>query len=162
MAAVIAAIVAGFLAGGVALFREHRIEERKLLVAARVIDEAFFKVEGAVVVSLESNGWEPFNLLPTQESFMDGWEAFREDLAGHLTSSEWKDLTTTLALHQTVSSMTQSESPKNAEELLNSLLTRLKSSRTRLAPYCSARFSVWRQLQRSRRLGDWSERRVCG
>jgi hypothetical protein len=158
MAAVIAAIAAGFLAGIVALFREHRIQERHLLVAARGMDEALSTAETGIRVSLESNGWAPLNLLPTPESFGASWDSFRADLAGHLDWNEWDPLAHAVANYMALNSMTQEDSPQSEDvsPRLRHTIEKIEVARKQITPYRTKRFSLWRQLQRRRAQGDWS------
>jgi len=89
VAAVIAAIGAAFLAGAIALFREHRQQQRRLLVAARVRNATFEVASLSIESSVSTNGWELFNAVPGESSFSAAWEAYKADLAGHLT---WRPL----------------------------------------------------------------------
>jgi hypothetical protein len=156
MFAVLAAIAAGFLAGGVALFREHRIQERDLLVAARVIDEMFMLAEVAAKVALASDGWQPVILMPTRDSFVENWETFRKDLAGHLLWVEWQDIAIAVSVYETVRSMEKASSPKGVEGLLTNHQRSLVAARSRLKRYRIKRFSLWRFAQRRLGRGDWA------
>ncbi|HKO39533.1 MAG TPA: hypothetical protein VJU14_14305 [Solirubrobacterales bacterium] len=90
MAAVVAAILAAFLAGAIALFRERRLEARRLRIAARVVKAT---VEDALVVSvLVSEGkfsWEKMCAVLSKEELSQLWDAHRDVLAGHLSREEW-------------------------------------------------------------------------
>lgn len=156
MAAVIAAIAAGFLAGAVALFREHRIQERQLLVAARVMDEVLATARRGINVSLATDGWAPMNFLPTHNSFLQAWETYREDLAGHLEYAEWQKLTSAIAGYEGMRATSQDEPPSSFKEPLEDIDRLMETARHELKPYRTKRFSLWRQVQRRRKRGDWA------
>jgi hypothetical protein len=124
------------------------------------MDEVLLKAERAVAVSLTSNGWAPFNLMPTRDSFETTWDAFRVDLAGHLAWSEWEKLAAAVALYGAIRSMTQEELPQESEETLDELGKALNIARRQLGRYRARRFSVWRSFQRHVSKGDWSARRA--
>jgi hypothetical protein len=156
MAAVIAAIIAGAFAGGVALLREHRIQERQLLVAARVVDEVLNIAESGIDVSLSSNGWEPFRSMPTPELFSRSWEESRGDLAGHVDHREWNLLSYGVSAYKATHSTDFVGSPRDAEDLLLEVRHALSEARKELKPYVSQRFTVPRQIQRRRKRGGWA------
>jgi hypothetical protein len=156
MPAVVAAIVAGILAGGVALLREHRIQERRLLVAARVMDEMFSMVNKAIGVSLSTNGWGAVNAMPTRENFSRCWEESRADLAGHLTHEEWKVLSRAVSYYEATRSTSFTTAPKDVEEDLRLVAGSVGKARDRLKPYVMDRFTLPRQAQRRRRRGGWA------
>jgi hypothetical protein len=155
MAAVLAAIGAALLAGWVALFREHRIQQRQLLVAARIMDEAFAKTQIAIDVSRESDDWKPINLIPTSEEFVDAWDAVRTDLAGHLKFQEWNAVAGAVASCEVIRGMAQ-ESPPQDSDALRALEPPLGMARDQLDRYRRERLTVGRLLQRHYRRGDWA------
>jgi hypothetical protein len=153
MAAVIAAIAAAFLAGAVALFREHRLQQRNLLVAARVLYAAFGVAANGAGTSLKTNGWAPLNRLPGEASFSGAWEDFRTDLAGHLTWDEWNDVEAAVPRYLALMNMSQDSDPQSSEATISSIAEALDVGRQALYPYCTARLSIWKLAKR--RLLAW-------
>jgi hypothetical protein len=157
--AVAAAIGAAFVAGVVAVFREHRIQERQLLVAARVVDETLARAEQSIGVAISKNGWGAYNSMPTHESFKQCWEGSRGDLAGHLTQSEWKVVTRGVTAYE-ASRSTNFDGDPNETEIEGTLLAikrGVREARDGLKPYVSDRLTLRRQWQRRRTRGDWSK-----
>ena len=148
MTAVVAAIAAAFLAGAVALFREHRLQQRRLLVASRVTYATFDVAANGIRASLETNGWSPFDLLPRESSFSSTWESHRGDLAGHLTWDEWGHIEKAVNGYLAVRTMSQADSPKNAQPVLEATLDLLSRGNDALRPYCVQRLSLWKLIQR--------------
>jgi len=153
MAAVLAAIVAGFLAGAVAIYREHRLEQRKLLVASRVMDATFNVARGGIETSLHGDDWEPLNAFPGRDSFLTAWESYKGDLAGHLSWREWKEVELAVSHYFTLVEMKQDDSPKTAEveEVLEKVKAALEKGRTALHPYCTRSDLRWRSEKRHMR-----------
>jgi len=90
MAAVAAAIVAAFLAGAIALFRERRLEARRLRVAARITQATLMEaLNNARNVSSGNVRWSNFMLKPSEQEIVKAWSDHREILAGHLSRSQW-------------------------------------------------------------------------
>jgi hypothetical protein len=156
MVAVAAAIGAAFLAGFVALFREHRVQERQLMVAARVVDEVLQTAKRGITVSLKSNTWRALNSMPTHESFVQTWEGLRGDLAGHLAYPEWQALAAAIAAYEALRSMQQETLPKECEDVLTEVTRLIALARVSLKPYRTDRFTLPRQVQRHYKRGDWS------
>lgn len=113
MAAVIAAILAAFLAGAVALFREHRLQQRRLLVAARVAYDELGVARKGITISLVSNRWAALNALPGNASFSTTWETYKGDLAGHLSWSEWQQVEQAISEYLTVKMVSQDDPPED-------------------------------------------------
>ncbi|MFL5833082.1 MAG: hypothetical protein ACJ76B_03765 [Solirubrobacterales bacterium] len=155
MAAVVAAIGAAFLAGAVALFREHRLQQRNLLVAARVLFATFGVAANGIRTSLKTNEWPPLNRLPGETSFSGAWETYRADLGGHLTWDEWNDVEGGVHRYLALMNMSQEKDPQNAEATISSIADALDVGRQALYPYCTARLSVWKLTKR--RLIAWKE-----
>lgn len=147
MAAVIAAIAAAFLAGAVALFREHRLQQRQLLVAARVTDASFRRAANGMRDSLSSNGWAPFNRLPGETSFSDAWDLHGGDLAGHLTWNEWLSVETAVSHYLAIRTMSQDDVPHVSRSVMDQAIERLGEGSEALRPYCIRRLSAWRPLR---------------
>jgi hypothetical protein len=148
MAAVIAAILAAFLAGAVALFREHRLQQRRLLVAARVTYDTFGVAANGIRSSLNTNKWALFNALPGETSFSTTWETYKGDLAGHLTWEEWGPIEKAVSHYLAIRTMSQDNSPEHARSVLDRTQAALEEGREFLYPYCERRLSVWRLIQR--------------
>jgi hypothetical protein len=148
MTAVIAAILAAFLAGGVALFREHRLQQRRLLVAARVTYATFRVATNGIKTSLNSDSWAPFNLLPGKTSLSETWDSYKGDLAGHLTWPEWRWIEESVNHYLALTAMSQSESPKESHSVLDSTRAMLEKARQELRPYCVYRLSAWKLVRR--------------
>ena len=148
MAAVVAAIGAAFLAGGVALFREHRLQQRNLLVAARVLFATFGVAANGARTSLRTDGWAPLNRLPGEASFTGAWEGVRADLAGHLTWDEWVEVESGVHRYMALMNMSQDNTPKSAETNISNIVDALEVGRSALCPYCTARLSIWRLAKR--------------
>lgn len=94
MAAVVAAIIATFLAGGIALYRERRLELANLLVAARVVSISL-ATSAQVLELLVQGGQEQVDLLsevPAIDQFPAVWAEHRTALARHLTGDQWEGL----------------------------------------------------------------------
>jgi hypothetical protein len=148
MAAVIAAIGAAFLAGAIALFREHRLQQRQLLVAARVIDATFDMAQAGINTSLSRDDWYPFNEIPGRDSFFAAWEAHKADLAGHLTWSEWLDVARAVNFYFVLAAFDQRNSPMAEQEVMNRTTAELGNGTKILRPYCTTRLSAWKLFQR--------------
>ena len=148
MTAVIAAILAAFLAGAIALFREHRLQQRRLLVAARVTFATFGVAANGIRTSLLADGWAPFNALPGGDSFSVTWDTNKGDLAGHLTWEEWRRVETAVNRYSALTTMSQSESPDNVRGVMVPVQNALAEGSDALRPYCTHRFSVWKLLRR--------------
>jgi hypothetical protein len=74
MAAVLAAILAAFLAGAIALFRERRLEARRLRVAARIVQAMLEQaLHTASMTSEGKHSWKTFALRPTEEELVRVW-----------------------------------------------------------------------------------------
>lgn len=140
MAAVLAAIAAAFLAGAVALFREHRLQQRRLLVAARVMHNLF----GTTTRRLKSDGPASSNAPSGDPSFASAWDSYREDLAGHLTWSEWQTIEEGVNSYLDVQGQADIPQP-----MLDASRATLNAGIDALYPYCTQRLSVWRLLQRN-------------
>lgn len=148
MAAVVAAIGAAFLAGGVALFREHRLQQRNLLVAARVLFATFGVAANGARTSLKTDGWAPLNRLPGEASFSGAWESFRTDLAGHLTWAEWVDVESAVHRYLALLNMSQDNPPQSSEATISNIVKALEDGRKALYSYCTSRLSVWKLAKR--------------
>lgn len=148
MAAVIAAIGAAFLAGAVALFREHRQQQRQLLVAARAMYATLGVATQAIDTALGSNGWALFNAVPGERSFPSDWETYKGDLAGHLTWDEWVAVERAVTGFEVLRTMKQDQAPNEAEDVLVRVRGWLVDGRDSLLPYCTARLSAWMLFQR--------------
>jgi hypothetical protein len=148
MTAVAAAIAAAFLAGFVALFREHRLQQRQLLVASRVTEAACRVAADGLRTSLETNRWAPFNLLPGEASFSKTWESHKGDLAGHLTWQEWRHVEQAVNHYLAVGMMGQDEPPEASRLTLTATIDLLVKGGETLNPYSVQRLSVWKLLQR--------------
>jgi hypothetical protein len=151
MAAVVAAILAAFLAGTVALFREHRLQQRRLLVAARVSYATFGAAAKAIKTSLEVNRWALLNAVPGDVSFSNAWETCKGDLAGHLTWREWRQVEEAVSYYLVIKTMKQDDPPQSCRPVLEATRDRLEKGRKALYPYGVQRLSVWQLLRR--RLG---------
>lgn len=92
MAAVAAAVVAAFLAGGIALYRERRLERRRLRVAARSLHATFAMAGAGVHTASEIDGWNVIDLTPGRESFEQTWAKHQDVLAGHLSRQDWNSI----------------------------------------------------------------------
>lgn len=149
MAAVIAAILAAFLAGSVALFREHRLQQRRLFVAARVLEASFGVASQSIKSSVKGNHWAAFNSLPSIESFAEAWDASKADLAGHLAWEEWGQVEKAVNIYLAGRTMQQEGLPEASEEVLLGIRMILENGRTTLRPYCERRLSVWQLAARS-------------
>lgn len=149
MAAVIAAIGAAFLAGAIALFREHRLQQRHLLIAARVMHATFGVAAQSIKTSIDGNEWALFNAVPGETSFSAAWETYKGDLAGHLTWKEWRKVESVVSAYLALMAMTQ-ESPPQEEpkDVLSTVRAGLVVGQGVLRPYCTARLSTWRLLRR--------------
>jgi hypothetical protein len=97
MTAVIAAIVAAAIAGGIALYRERRIELTRLLVAARVLSAEMARVGMVVDGGAEMDQpkvagavWLLDEFVESGEPLTKAWEGHREVLAAHLRAKEWE------------------------------------------------------------------------
>jgi hypothetical protein len=148
MAAVIAAIGAAFLAGAVALFREHRLQQRQLLVAARVMHATFKVASQSIKTTLETNGWALFNAVPGETSFPTAWETYKGGLAGHLTWDEWVRVERAVTAYLALRTMSQKKSPGEVEDVLAKVRIRLDGGKEVLHAYCTTRLSVWRLVRR--------------
>jgi hypothetical protein len=90
MAAVLAAILAAFLAGAIALYRERRLEARRLRVAARVVQATIAEaMTNWMMVSQGKLSWKQFGLNPAKGDIVESWDQHRDILAGHLCREEW-------------------------------------------------------------------------
>lgn len=91
MIPVVTAIVAGVLAGAIALYRERRIELAALLVAARVMSTSL-KTVGGFVQAASTGELEPELLgdAPGVESAFATWERHRDVLASNLRFDQWE------------------------------------------------------------------------
>jgi len=94
MASVVTAVVAAFLAGAIALFRERRRELRSLLVAARVVRQLMLStsVNFQDAANSEYAAREALMNVPGRKVFNTVWEAHRDTLAGNLTDLQWPNL----------------------------------------------------------------------
>jgi hypothetical protein len=159
MAAVIAAILAAFLAGAIALFREHRLQQRRLLVASRVTYNTFEVAANGIRGSLRTNRWPLFNALPGDASFSNTWETYKGDLAGHLTWEEWGNIEKAVSRYVAVRTMSQDNSPADAQSVLDRTVTALDEAIDDLHSYCTQRLSVWKLIQRRLRVRGQREHR---
>jgi hypothetical protein len=95
MVPVITAIVAAVLAGGVAIYRERRIELWKLVVAARVLlaslQDAFLLLEVLRDESFDVR-WERFLERDDWSGIEAVWSQHRETLAAGLSRSQWNQV----------------------------------------------------------------------
>ena len=148
MAAVIAAILAAFLAGAVALFREHRLEQRHLLVASRVMYDTFGLGARGIASAIDSNKWALFNMLPGPASFSSAWETYKGDLAGHLTWDEWRLVEISVSQYLALSTVKQDDPPETWKPMLDMTGDALEEARKALHPYCTQRLSIWRLIRR--------------
>lgn len=153
MAAVVAAIGAAFLAGAIALFREHRQQQRQLLVAARVMHSTFGVAYLSIRTALELDEWAVFNSVPGGVSFSTAWDAYKGDLAGHLTWEEWRKVEGVASAHMALRAMSQESLPTEAEGPLGEVRDGLLAGRSVLQPYCVARLSIWMLSRRRLRPG---------
>ncbi len=85
MTAVLAAIAAVILTGGIAIWRERRIALGDLLVAARVVSVALFNA-GVPVGSMTGVDYDPkwLKAVPEVGEFKLVWVEHRNTLARHL------------------------------------------------------------------------------
>lgn len=162
MTAVIAAILAAFLAGAVALFREHRLQQRRLLVAARVTFANFSVARNGLKTSLSTDGWAPFNLLPGRDAFSEAWNEYKGDLAGHLTWGEWLFVEDAVTRYLALGALSQEGEPSQAGDVLERIVKALDGGRDALQPYCERRLSLWALVRRRlaslrRRKKTWGE-----
>lgn len=153
MAAVIAAIGAAFLAGAIALYREHRQQQRKLLVAARVVEATFKSSLGGIGASKRSDRWAAINNLPGRESFSAAWETYKADLGGHLTWAEWVTVERAAFRYTSLLVMSKEKPPSNedAAEVISKTEERLMEGREVLNPYCTKRLTMGKLLHRKLR-----------
>ena len=105
MTAVITAIVAAFLAGGIALYRELRLELRRLLVAARIL-RALFQ-EAAIYADIFAGPDADYDstTLEALSGMLDVptvWAEHREVLAGQLTRRQWNEIAVAVATFEIV------------------------------------------------------------
>jgi hypothetical protein len=149
MAAVVAAIGAAFLAGAIALFREHRQQQRHLLVAARVMHSSFGVAYQSIRTTLEADEWAVFNSVPGQASFSMAWETYKGDLGGHLAWSEWRKVEAVASGYMALTAISQEEQPRKSENVLGEVRDALLVGREVLLPYCATRLSIWMVLRRS-------------
>ena len=148
MAAVIAAILAAFLAGAVALFREHRLQQRRFLVASRITYATFGLAARGITSALDNNTWAIFNMLPGQTSFSGAWETYKGDLAGHLIWDEWRLVEKSVSQYLAVSVVKKDDPPETWKPVLDMAAGALENARQALHPYCTQRLSVWRLIRR--------------
>jgi len=154
MAAVLAAILAGFLAGAVALLREHRLQQRRLIVAARVVSAGFDAAERGVKTALTVDRWAIFNALPGKVSFAETWDAYKGDLAGHLTWQEWQRVERAVTHYLALTTLDQTQPPTSAETAMNDAKNSLERGIESLDSYCVTRLSVWGLLRRRFKADD--------
>jgi hypothetical protein len=149
MAAVIAAIAAAFLAGGVALFREHRLQQRRLLVAARITYDTLTLSRMAIETASETDRWEAIDALPGKEAFSEAWSSSKEALAGHLLWDEWRKVERAISSFLLVLvGAAANKTPKERKTELDTSVRLIANGRRALYPYCTERLSIWKLIRR--------------
>jgi type II secretory pathway pseudopilin PulG len=123
MAAVIAASLAALLAGAIALYRERRLEARRLRVAARVV-QAMIEEVLALVITASKGGLSVEKVwfaLPREE-IVRLWTEHRDVLAGHLSRQEW--ITTQAAISDYLKVFAGEPTPGNDPDWIKFLVRR--------------------------------------
>jgi len=138
MAAVIAAILAAFLAGTIALYREWRLEARRLRVAARIMEATVALAARGIRVALEGESWDAVDEAPGKETFERVWEAHRDVLAGHLRRNDWNSVQAGADNYLLYFYVTRTGPPNQppAKKSLEGLSEDLDKARTALLPLC--------------------------
>lgn len=139
MAAVLAAILAAFLAGAIALFREYRLEVRRLRIAARVMESTFIIALASVEVVSGAEDWATFDEAPGREAFERVWEAHRDVLAGHLNRRDWDTVQAAARNYLLTFYIDRDCAPNDAtwESIWGPLKSALKDGYMTLSRFCS-------------------------
>jgi hypothetical protein len=143
VAAVIAAIGAAFLAGAVALFREHRLQQRRLLVAARAVYSVFNMARIGLETAVSHNEWAAANGVPGEESFARTWEESRGDLAAHLAWEEWVKVERAVQRYLVLRKTSQRRRPAKSAAPIGIVVESLLEGAWTLEPYAEERRSIW-------------------
>jgi hypothetical protein len=138
MAAVIAAILAAFLAGAIALYREWRQEKRRLQVAARIMEGTVALAARGTRVASGSKSWEVLDEAPGKDTFEQVWGAHRDVLAGHLQRAQWDAVQTGATNYLLYFYVTRTGPPSEppAKKALETLAIELDVARAALVPLC--------------------------
>lgn len=107
----------------------------------------------SIRTSLELDEWAVFNSVPGEVPFATDWEAYKGDLAGHLTWDEWRKVEGVASAHMALRAMSQESLPTGAAGPLGEVRDGLLAGRDVLRPYCVSRLSVWMLSRRRLRLG---------
>jgi hypothetical protein len=139
MAPVIAAILAGLVAGAVALYRERRLGLLRFLVAARVLSGLFsYSGAGLLVMALKPHSikWDLLDETPGHDAFFEIWAEHRNTIAGHLSLAEWRDVDEAVTLYLMLHQLERSEPPAHYHETFTYTATALDAGRQVLTSYC--------------------------
>jgi len=138
MTAVAAAIVAAFLAGAIALYRERRLEARRLKVAARLLSAAITLAAAATSVTAREDSWNVLDEIPGKDTFQETWGEHSAILAGHLSRADWQSVEKATRNYLMRFSIVREGAPNEppAQERLEGLAEQLKSALRVLQPFC--------------------------
>jgi hypothetical protein len=137
MTAVLAAILAAFLAGAIALYRERRLESRQLKVAARVLESSVALAMAAALAASETPEWDVLDEAPGHDAFERVWEEHRDTLAGHLPREAWGSVQGAVRDYL-LFFFVERDSPPNVspmKDMLEEIAKKLEKARTVLHPY---------------------------
>jgi hypothetical protein len=156
--AVIAAIGAAVLAGGIAIYREWRRRLRGFQIAARVLYATFGVAVTGANRSREQDRWDGLRNLPGVVPFSAAWETYKGDLAGDLTWKEWVHIARAAERYLSVLVLSSAEpgDPPSSLKDFGELEELLLKGREVLAPYCKRPFGSPRRALRLVRT------RLCG
>ncbi|HEY8817147.1 MAG TPA: hypothetical protein VIP57_18860 [Candidatus Dormibacteraeota bacterium] len=138
MTAVVAAILAASLAGAIALYRERRIEARRLRVAARITEATIALAARGTRVTTEGESWDALDEAPGKQTFERVWEAHRDILAGHLQRNDWNSVQGGASNYLLYFFVTRTGPPNKlpAKKGLEGLVEDLDKARAALLPFC--------------------------
>jgi hypothetical protein len=140
MAAVAAAILAAFLAGAIALFRERRLEARRLQVAARITQATLMEaLNNARNVSMGKVRWSNFVLKPSEQEIVGAWVGHRDILAGHLSRTQWTAVYIGFHSYLMLFHLGAEAGPQNSDwdPMWEEILERLIAASDALEIYCA-------------------------
>lgn len=137
MAAVIAAVVAAFLAGAIALYRKRRLEIRRLRVAARVLQAEGVLAMVATELAQRSDSWKVFDETSRIGAFENAWEEHRDILAGHLPETAWSTVLSGVRSYLLYFHVERGRPPNTspAKKNLEEIETSLQEAVTALVPF---------------------------
>lgn len=162
MTPVITAVVAGFLAGAIALYRERRLELARLLVAARVLRASFLDAGRGIGIFAQGDApvdRELFEATLGAFDLKEVWSDHREVLARHLKRREWDSISWAVTFYF-VATVPESGSPVAAsQKVYSGAEAELHAAADALSPYCqragflrNPRVKVLRADERSQHL----------